>query len=168
MKIYGMSLVWAGSISVDSTFKREILTIFFIIRTGAGQVPDGAGHGGGDARLPGGGTLPRHRPFRPQGQEATRHCQVGGGSYSASMAKSYTSLSGGCHLTIRHPMVSVLSGSSNPLPLLLKPIRILAQIPENCCKQCCGSGFNGVPGSGSVFAIRIRVQEDRPTKIEKS
>jgi hypothetical protein len=26
-------------------------------------------------------------------------------------------------------------------------------------KQCCGSGFNGVPGSG--FAIRIRIQESK-------
>jgi hypothetical protein len=56
------------------TLKRYI---FFIFRTGAGQVPDGFGHGGGDARLPRGGTLPRHRPLRPQGQKATRHCQVG-------------------------------------------------------------------------------------------
>jgi hypothetical protein len=30
-------------------------------------------------------------------------------------------------------------------------------------RQCCvsGSGFNGVPGSGSVFASRIRIQEDK-------
>jgi hypothetical protein len=28
-------------------------------------------------------------------------------------------------------------------------------------KQCCGSGFNGVPGCGSVLAIRIQIQEGK-------
>ncbi len=34
-------------------------------------------------------------------------------------------------------------------------------------RQCCvsGSGFNGVPGSGSVFAIRIRIQEGKTGRL---